>query len=275
MGTLDFDGVERIMVQAIFTGWALGAGNAIRDVKRATARSRFAEPAWWKEFEAEYKSATKTQPFGAGFETLPPEEAIAWIQKRVALPLRRLEAALSVSRDYAADLTKDLVNAIADKIDANLVDYVKAGADMNEFLEGLDDVAGQVGLTDVDPFYWETVFRTNVQTAYGAGRYEGMRNPEVESAMGYYQYLTVGDSAVRPEHAALHGRVWPADDPAVSEFWPPNGWNCRCSMLPLTKDEIDAEGLDISDGAPEIDGEPVKPDDGFAGPPKMRFEVKA
>ncbi len=266
MGTLDFEGVEQIMVQTILTGWALGAGNAIRDVKRATARSRFAEPAWWKEFEAEYQ--------GLGFDPLPPENAIAWIQKRVPLPLKRLEGALEASREYGADLTKDLVNAVADKIDASLSDYVKAGADMNEFLKGLDDVAGQVGLTDTDPFYWETVFRTNVQTAYGAGKYEIMRNPEVEAAMGYYQYLSVMDSAVTELCQSLHGLVWAADDPAVSKFWPPNHFNCRSTMVPLTLDEIEAEGLTVSDGAPEIDGEAVVPDEGFAGPPKMRFEVK-
>ena len=291
MGTLDFAGIEQIMTQALMAGWALGAGNAIRDAKRI---EKFADPAWWNEFETEYQAATATvdgepdwwadfereyaahQQAGTGFGPQPfsPLEAARWIQKRVPLSLRRLRAALEAAGKTALELTKDLVNSIAEKIDTYLAEHVVAGADMGEFLRALDDVAGVVGLTAADPFYWETVFRTNVQTAYGAGKYEIQRTPEMEAAFGFYQYLTVGDSAVRPSHAALHGRVWKANDPAVDEFWPPLGFNCRCDMVSLGPDEIEAEGLVVSEGAPMLDGERVRPDPGFEGPPVSRFEVK-
>lgn len=257
MGTLDFAGIEQLMVQALMTAWTLGAGSAMRDARAHGIKSVFAEP--------------EIRP---GYEPVPPEEAIKWIQERAPLPLKRLEDLLDSVRDDAAGLTRDLVDTISDKIDASMAEQVKAGADMDAWLKGLDGVVEQSGLTAEDPFYWETVFRTNVQTAYGAGRYEMLRNPEIEEAFGYYQYLTVEDSAVREEHAALHGKVWPADAPEVSEFWPPNGFNCRCSMVPISAEEIEAEGLEVQDGPVELDGEDVVPDEGFEGPPKLRFEVK-
>ena len=49
------------------------------------------------------------------------------------------------------------------------------------------------------------------------------------------QYRTAGDGRVRPEHAALHGVTLPIDDPFWEEFYPPNGWNCRCSVVQVRK----------------------------------------
>ena len=44
-------------------------------------------------------------------------------------------------------------------------------------------------------------------------------------------YRTVGDSRVRPEHAALNGVVKPIDDPFWKTYYPPNGWRCRCTVM--------------------------------------------
>ncbi len=49
------------------------------------------------------------------------------------------------------------------------------------------------------------------------------------------QYRTVGDDRVRPEHAALNGVTLPMSDPFWAEYYPPNGWNCRCSVTQVRK----------------------------------------
>lgn len=49
------------------------------------------------------------------------------------------------------------------------------------------------------------------------------------------QYRTASDGKVRPEHAALHGVTLPIDDPFWEQFTPPNGWNCRCSVVQVRK----------------------------------------
>ena len=48
-------------------------------------------------------------------------------------------------------------------------------------------------------------------------------------------YETVGDSNVRPDHAALEGVCLPVDDPFWAIAYPPNGWNCRCRVLRVAK----------------------------------------
>lgn len=49
------------------------------------------------------------------------------------------------------------------------------------------------------------------------------------------QYRTAGDEKVRPEHAALHGVTLPIDDPFWRDYFPPNGWNCRCTVVQVRK----------------------------------------
>lgn len=49
------------------------------------------------------------------------------------------------------------------------------------------------------------------------------------------QYRTQRDDKVRPEHAALDRVTLPISDPFWEEFYPPNGWNCRCTVVQVLK----------------------------------------
>ena len=53
----------------------------------------------------------------------------------------------------------------------------------------------------------------------------------------YLQYRTADDSKVRAEHAALHGTTLPVDDPFWDNYFPPLGWNCRCTAVQVRKDK--------------------------------------
>lgn len=44
-------------------------------------------------------------------------------------------------------------------------------------------------------------------------------------------YSTVGDGRVRPEHTAMDGTTRPVNDSFWRKFYPPNGWNCRCTVM--------------------------------------------
>lgn len=49
------------------------------------------------------------------------------------------------------------------------------------------------------------------------------------------QYRTALDGKVRDEHATLHGTTLPPSDPFWDSYYPPNGWNCRCTVVPVRK----------------------------------------
>lgn len=79
----------------------------------------------------------------------------------------------------------------------------------------------------------ETIFRTHTQIAYAAGKQEMERSAAIDAILWGYTYVTVGDDRVRDEHAELDGVTLPKDDPFWLRNYPPNGWNCRCSVIPV------------------------------------------
>lgn len=56
----------------------------------------------------------------------------------------------------------------------------------------------------------------------------------------YLQYRTANDGNVRPTHAALHSVTLPISDPFWEEYYPPNGWNCRCTAIQVRKSKYPA-----------------------------------
>lgn len=49
------------------------------------------------------------------------------------------------------------------------------------------------------------------------------------------QYRTQRDKKVRSEHAALDRVTLPMSAPFWQEYYPPNGWNCRCTVVQVRK----------------------------------------
>lgn len=51
----------------------------------------------------------------------------------------------------------------------------------------------------------------------------------------YLQYRTQHDDKVRPEHASLDRVTLPPSDSFWESYYPPNGWNCRCTVVQVLK----------------------------------------
>lgn len=52
----------------------------------------------------------------------------------------------------------------------------------------------------------------------------------------YLQYRTARDERVRSSHRPLDRITLPIDDPFWDEYTPPLGWNCRCQLVQVRKD---------------------------------------
>lgn len=88
----------------------------------------------------------------------------------------------------------------------------------------------------------EHMLRTHGFQAYAVSRHQEQMSTVKD--FPYWRYETVGDSRVRPGHAALDGKVLRADDPWWKTHYPPWDWGCRCIVIAL--DEEDAETFGIS-----------------------------
>lgn len=158
-----------------------------------------------------------------------------------------------------------------------LTEAVKEGTTKEQFQEKMNDFLKDGGYDPVNPWKADNIFRTNLQTAYNAGHYMSMTEPEVLAARPFWQYKTAGDGKERPSHALMADRVYPADHRIWDVWYPPNGYKCRCTVVTLSKSQVEKRGLHVWDSLPsnpEVVGrtELVYPDKGFSGnPAKQRW----
>lgn len=93
------------------------------------------------------------------------------------------------------------------------------------------------GVTDV---FNKGQLQTEYNTAYFVGEASATytRLLKQVKTFPYWEYKTVGDDKVRPAHRILDGLILPANDPRWDIIYPPNGWNCRCYVVPRTREEV-------------------------------------
>ena len=100
------------------------------------------------------------------------------------------------------------------------------------------------------PHRLRTIYRTNLNTSRAVARQQMMRANADKRP--YWMYDALLDGRTRPEHAAMDGMVFPADDPIWNTHAPPNGFNCRCRIRALSAEEVEQRGLSISSSAGKL-----------------------
>jgi SPP1 gp7 family putative phage head morphogenesis protein len=143
--------------------------------------------------------------------------------------------------DDAAQYIRDLTPVTREIFDGLTSQYrrdaftLSATADIRlitKIRDALADVA-QKGGTAQD---FEAAVR-QLTDAYSLGRYEQMSDAATVDVLPVWQYWTVGDERVRPEHAVLDGFAAHAQDSVWHKIYPPNGFNCRCSVISILASE--------------------------------------
>lgn len=178
------------------------------------------------------------------FILLPFDEAIVFFRDKVPMrpdQYRRLidEAktkAFTIAGTSRMDVIGDLYNAL----DAAITD----GTTIADFKKAAKSIMEKRGWEGMSPYRLDTIFRTNIQQAYQAGHYQ--RQKELAQARPWWQYVAVMDGRVRPSHADMNGKILPADDPFWNTSYPPNGFNCRCTVRSLSQSEFDREGGEVT-----------------------------
>lgn len=141
-------------------------------------------------------------------------------------------------RKQNAVLINGLSKEICDTVRKTIVDLTKLGVHVRGGKKEISDILLNAGLDPAaTPRLAETIFRTQTAAAYNAGRWNIVNDSDTAPYIWGFQYCTAHDRRVRPEHRLLEGVRLPKDDPFWKRYFPPNGWNCRCTVLEIWNDE--------------------------------------
>ena len=153
----------------------------------------------------------------------------------------------------------ELLSAIKQEI----VSAIETGALLDDFRKSVDTLFTRYGFDPLHPFRIETIFRTNVQVAYQGGRYRQMIEPAVAASLPYWRYVAVMDGSTRPEHAALHGKIYRFDHEFWKTWYPPNGFRCRCTVSAVSDRTMRKNGW--QEETEDITGTLIEPIDPATG----------
>lgn len=167
------------------------------------------------------------------YTPLPFDEAIKFLKARVSLTKAEwaaLEPKLAFRAFTMAKLTQcDYIEAVRGR----LVSALETGEGFDQLWGDVKAIAESDGST-VKPGYWETVYRTNVQTAYNAGRrMQFDRDPPSALAL-----MVLEDERTSAICRPLAGLVLPYNHPFWEDHWPPFHFNCRTTVRGIYDYEV-------------------------------------
>jgi SPP1 gp7 family putative phage head morphogenesis protein len=144
-----------------------------------------------------------------------------------------------------------------------LAENLERGGTFEEFRKAVRD--GEYGAIGELPSYrLHNIYRTNNMMALGRGRY--LEQKETAETFPYLIYDAIVDQRTRPNHLALNGLIVAFGSEEADRIYPPNGFQCRCEMRGLMRDEAEALGIPTKEAAKAlIDANP--PDPGWEGNP--------
>ncbi|WP_421427787.1 phage minor head protein [Acinetobacter pittii] len=91
-----------------------------------------------------------------------------------------------------------------------------------------------------------TIYDTNMQSAFAAGRYKAMIAGSETRPYWEWRHITISNP--RKQHVALDGRLFRFDDPFWSVAYPPSEWGCKCRVIARSAREVDGKEILSSDG---------------------------
>ena len=195
-------------------------------------------------------------------------DAIAFWRDKLKMSPGEFARLTDEAKTLAFSVTQIAKGDELDTVFAALQRAIEEGTTFEDFRKSAADIFERRGWTGPAAWRVDTIFRTNIQTAYSVGRYKEMQ--QVKQDRPYWQYSAVNDSRTRPTHWAMNGKIYPADHPFWDTWYPPNGYNCRCGVITLSQDDIVSEGLTVETQDP-TGGliEPVDPVTGNKMPARL------
>ena len=231
--TRDLNSLRGACVDALKEAWALGRRQARAETKRAGRKATFAD---LRDTAADYFEAN-------GFRMAQnlSDGARAVIQQELTRAVRTGERGESV--------TPRIIERL---ISRGFTDY--EGVDSE-----VEDEAILADLIDIDPeqlpHYVNTLVRTNTFEAMNEARFAEFTDPALDGYVVALEYSAILDENTTEFCRYMDGRVYKSGSEVWDTHRPPNHYNCRSVLIPITQ----TSGWDGQESDPPT----VDPADGF------------
>jgi SPP1 gp7 family putative phage head morphogenesis protein len=190
---------------------------------------------------------------------LEPKNAVDYLKSKGYAITWNWQEMLDQAHDQSFTVAKAMRLDLLSDIRGALETALQEGQTLKQFIKDLKPVLesqgwwGQQVIVDSkgvgelvqlgSPRRLKTIYQTNLQSAYMAGRKAEME--QTTETHPYWMYVAILDGKTRPSHRALNGQVFRHDDPIWSAIFPPNGFNCRCRVVALSEAAVKRRGLKV------------------------------
>lgn len=161
-------------------------------------------------------------------ENLPYAEAVEYLKKRDVIKKVDYNNLSDKMRFRAFTASRIADGDLLKRINSELIKNVNDGKGLKDFLSlTKTDILNKVGMgAGGQGWYWETVYRTNVQTAYNTGRMMGF---EEDKPLALH-FVGIEDSRQTDVCHSLSNVIRPYDDPLWEKYIPPLHFGCRSTV---------------------------------------------
>jgi hypothetical protein len=195
---------------------------------------------------------------------LPPREALRFFLQKVNVPTRRWDDIWGEQHSHAFMVAGAMSQALLNDFRTEIQAAMEKGTSLGEFRQRFEEIVRKHGWSHTGTPGWraQIIYETNLSSAYSAGRWAQMTEPDTLAVFPYWQYVHSGAEHPRLQHLAWNGLTLRADDPWWRTHYPPNGWRCGCRVRPLSARDLARQGKLGPDRAPPVRLRPYTRSDG-------------
>lgn len=185
---------------------------------------------------------------GLSIETFDPfnmpfQEAIKSFVDKTPILYETIEEITEEVRANSFWLKKSTDLEITSKLFENMKKSLENGGTLKQWIKDSKETIDKLGLGK-QGYYLENVYRTNMFSQYSIGNYKQLK--EDEDLFPYWQYHAIEDNRTTSICRTLNGKIYKSTDPFWNIYYPPNHYQCRSTVICLSKSDMKEQGYKVS-----------------------------
>lgn len=196
---------------------------------------------------------------------MPFQEAIKSFIDKTPILYETIEEITEEVRANCFWLKKSTDLEMTSRLFEHMKKNLENGGTLKQWIKDSKEAIEKLGLGK-QGYYLENIYRTNMFSQYSIGNYKQLK--EDEKLFPYWQYHAVDDNRTTSICRTLNGKIYKATDPFWNIYYPPNHYQCRSTVICLSKDDMKEYGYKVSKYDETMTGEELG---SFKGNPASRY----